>query len=188
MYFSNMRWPLIVLTMYGVMEQYEYRYGYVDNYKAINQYIVRGGVLAERFVVGLGAVCFYVGGVLQHSGVGCSGSRRLKKVGRGVFTVLAEYFEVGFAELEFMGILLGLFYRDGGIAAQGIIISSFSQQAAGEKCKQYDCKQCYFLHDDQKLNQVVEVYTGIGGFCLRLLLTVFQGLIKCCGPLIAAGG
>ena len=127
MYFSNRRWPLIVLTMYSVMEQYEYSHGYVNNYKAINQYIVRGGVLAERLVVGLGAVCFYVSRVLQHNGVGCGGSGWLKKVGSTVFTVLAEYFEVGFAEFEFMGILLRLFYGDGGIAAQGIITGGFGK-------------------------------------------------------------
>lgn len=151
--------------MYGVVEQHISGYGYVDHYKTINQYIMRRGALPEGLVISLGAVCLYVGRILQHSGVGCGGSGWLKKVGCAVFTVLAEYFEVGFAEPETVGILLRLFYGDGGIAAQGIVIRSFGQQAAGEKCKQYDGKQCYFLHDDQKLNQVVEVYTGIRGFC-----------------------
>ena len=82
-----------------------------------------------------------------------------------LFTILAEYFEVGFAELEFMGIPLGLFYRGRGIGAQSLITGGFGKQAAGEKCKQYDCKQCYFLHDDQKLNQVVRVYTGMVQIC-----------------------
>ena len=126
--------------MYGVVEQYVYRHGYIHNYKTIDQDIVRGGVLAEGLVVGLIAERFYVGWILQHRGVGCGGGCGLKKVGCAVFTVLAEYFEVGFAEFEFMGIFLRLFYGDSGIAAQGIIVGGFSQQAAGEKCKQYDGK------------------------------------------------
>lgn len=114
------------------MEQHIRRYGYINHYKTINQYIVSCGMLAERLMVRFIAEGFYVGRILQHGGVGCCCSSGFKKVGRGVFTVLMEYFKVGFAELEFMGIPLGLFYRGRGIAAEGFVTGSFSQQAAGE--------------------------------------------------------